>query len=425
MLRLLIFILIIFSLNAEKVINTIEIRGPIFIGVANYVERALAQANQQYASAVVIYIDTPGGDLMSTQKIIQAILSSQVPVLCFVSPSGSMAASAGLLILISCDIAAVTPGSTLGAATPVMATGEKISEDMRKKAIEIVASLAKSISEEKNRNIEWVKKAVTEAIAASAQEALSERVIDLVAKSEEDLFSQLKTRTIKSKDREHQLGDFAEYKKIPIEQNLKEHILQILGSPEIAGLLLSLGLIGIALEFYNPGLIFPGALGLVFLISGLILLRYVPITIGAGVLIFVGLIMIIADFFAGTIILGVIGAVALLAGLFYYFDPSAPPLEITLSGESFLPLAAGLAVLLLWLILEVRKAFFIQHPSGINMFKGQSGIALGDFTTEGSVFFQGTIWKARNISKKPVQRNQKVKVVDFDGLVAKIEPEEN
>jgi len=125
MLRLLIFILIIFSLNAEKVINTITIRGPIFIGVANYVERALAQANQQYASAVLIYIDTPGGDLMSTQKIIQAILSSQVPVLCFVSPSGSMAASAGLLILISCDIAAVTPGSTLGAATPVMAAGEK------------------------------------------------------------------------------------------------------------------------------------------------------------------------------------------------------------------------------------------------------------------------------------------------------------
>lgn len=391
------------------------------MGTGMFIERVLTTSKN--AKAFLVYLDTPGGDLFSTQKIIQAFLNSPVPVIAYVHPSGATAASAGMFLLISAHIAAMAPGTSTGAATPVAATGQELPEDMRKKAVQMTSTIARALGEERNRNVDWVKKAVEEASAATSQEALEAGVIDIIAADEKELFSKIKGKVIRLKGEEYTVEDLSQIPRFDLQPNSKEAILEIISNPIIAGVIGAIGAIGIILELYNPGSIIPGALGVICLIISMVLLRTVTITVGAGLLILAGLAMILLDLLIGSVILMVIGGLATVAGLFYYFDPSFEPIELTIHLSSMAPVLATVIVLLGIVVVAAIRGFRVKTAVGAEALIGQKGLAFDDIVKEGYVFLNGTIWNARNSSNSPIPKNQKVRVVKVDGLTLHVEPD--
>ncbi|MCX7953033.1 MAG: nodulation protein NfeD [Deltaproteobacteria bacterium] len=405
---------------AYPYVGVINIKAPIFMGTGMFIERVISQSKN--AKAFLVYLDTPGGDLYSTQKIIQAFLNSSVPVIAYVHPSGATAASAGMFLLISAHIASMAPGTSAGAATPVASTGQELPKDLRNKAVQMTSTIARALGEERNRNVEWVKKAVEESIAATAQEALDNKVIDLIAQNENELFEKIIGKEIKVNGRLVKLEDLRNFPRIELEPSTKENILEIVSNPLVAGVIGAVGALGIILELYNPGTIIPGALGIVCLIISMVLLRTVTITVGAGLLILAGLGMVLIDLFLGSIVLMVIGAISAVAGLYFYFDPTYEPIELTIQLASAGPLLGSILLILGIVIVGALRAFRIHTPTGSEALIGVVGLALGDFKTEGNVFLNGTIWKAKNVSSKPISKNQEVKVVKVEGLTLFVEP---
>ncbi len=408
-------------------IAAINIRGPILMGTALFIDRVI-NLEAKNAKAIIIYLDTPGGDLLSTQKIIQTFLNSKIPIISYVSPAGATAASAGLFILISANIAAMAPGTSTGAATPVPSTGGDLGKDMRNKVVEITSTIGRALSEERGRNIEWVKKAVEEAKAATAQEALELKIIDVIANSEADLFEKIEGKEISLAGKKVTIS---ELKNLPIktfEMNLKEQILEVLSNPTVAMLIATIGTVGIIIELYNPGLIVPGALGVICLVISLVINRTVTISFGAGLLILTGLIMVIIDIFLNSFILVSLGALAILGGLFYLINPDVPPFEVSVQLSSLIPVVLVLGIILVWVIQGVIRSLKLNYPSG-----GKEALldltcsALTDFEDgKGKVFLNGSYWQAR--LKNPAQRVNKnaiLKVVGTEGLTLIVEKVED
>ena len=416
---------------------TVEVRGAIGPATADLIGRALEEAVQASGDLLVILLDTPGGLDKSMRTIIQNILASPVPVATYVYPQGARAASAGTYILYASHIAAMAPATNLGSATPVElggpsptpapqpdpsatppAPGEQLSTMERKQINDAVAYI-RGLAELRGRNGDWAEAAVRQAENIDARQALKLQVINLVATDLEDLLRQLDGHRVEVAGGERILR-LHNFQVNRIEPDWRNQFLAIITDPSIAYILLLIGIYGLILEFYNPGMGFPGILGGICLLLALYSLQMLPISyVGLG-LVGIGIALMVAEAFAPSFgVLGIGGAMAFAIGSVLLMDTSLPAFQIAW------PIILGVtitSVLVLCILLGMMyKARRSPVVSGTEAMVGSLAEAVEDFEGEGRVIAQGEVWRAH--SRGSVRHGDRVRIVAVQGLTLHVEAE--
>jgi len=433
----------------------LQVRGAIGPATREYIVKGIAEAERQNAALVILEMDTPGGLDAAMRDIIKAILGSRVPVATFIYPSGSRAASAGTYILYASHIAAMAPATNLGAATPVQIGGapgapeperpaERAGADQEdaaaedgedraerapsgpslpgtaseRKAINDAVAYIRGLAELRGRNADWAERAVREAVSLTAEEAAAQNVIDLVAASIPDLLQQIDGRVVKLESGEVTLAS-ADLRLETYEADWRIKLLATITDPNVAYLLLLIGIYGLIFEGYNPGAIVPGVVGAICLVLALFSFQVLPVNYAGLGLILLGLILIIAEAFVPSFgALGLGGIAAFIFGSIILLDTDVPGMEISQGLIFSIALvASGTLLALMMMLVRIRRR---QVHSGAEEMVGKEGQALADFTSDGVVFVHGERWSARTTS--PVARDQRIRVKAIDGLVLDVEP---
>jgi membrane-bound serine protease (ClpP class) len=385
---------------------------------ADFVIEQIDRAAEEGYSAVVILLDTPGGLAESMRDIVEKELSSEVPVIVYVSPDGARAASAGVWIGQAADILAMAPQTNIGSSTPIAISGEDIPEDLRNKVINDAAASLRALAEEHGRNGAWAEQAVREASNLTARQALEQNVIDLIAPDLTTLLNEVDGRTTVPRGF---VLDTANAEVTTAEMSLWNRILDTIIDPNIVVLLMSLGVLAITIELFNPGLIFPAAFGVVSLILGLFGLHVLPFS-WAGILLMVAaFVFFIAEaFITSHGALAVAGAVCFVFGALMLFDPAGETYQVSL------PVAVAIAgVLALFIGFAIAKVIAARRrppATGREELVGETGVVREALTPEGLVFVHGEIWHARSRSGEPIPAGEAVKVEALaEGLVLEVE----
>lgn len=406
----------------------------------DYIARALDTAARDQASLVVIRMDTPGGLDTAMRGIIKNITASPVPVASWVAPTGSRAASAGTYILYASHIAAMAPGTNLGAATPVaiggMGAADKDKPGQRepdttdqpdtadsgdastRKSVNDAAAYIRGLAEMRGRNQEWAEKAVREAASLQASEALKLNVIDLIAANMDELLVAVHGREVKLQDKTITLDT----KGLPVrllEPDWRSRLLSVITNPNIAYILLLVGIYGLILEFSNPGAIVPGTVGAISLLLALYALQLLPINYAGIALMLLGLALMVGEAFQPSFgILGIGGVVAFVIGSVILMDTEAPGFGIDLS--VILTFTVSSVLVLILLVGMALKSRNRPVVSGSEQLIGADGYALGDFDDEGMVFVHSESWHAN--TSAPLHKDEPVRVTGMDGLTLHVEP---
>jgi membrane-bound serine protease (ClpP class) len=396
----------------------IDIDGVVHPVTAEIVSHALDKAKQEDAALVLIRLNTPGGLMEAMRQTIEKIVASPVPVVTFVTPSGGRAASAGFFILLSGDIAAMAPGTSTGAATPVL-LGQQMDPVMRRKVESDAAASLRSMAEKRGRNSALAEQAVLKSQSFTDQEALKENLVNLVANNDADLLEKLNGREITRFDGRKQVLRLTGATVTNYELTWREELMTSISDPNIALVMLVLGALGVYIEFSSPGLIVPGVGGAILLLLGLSALSVLPINwIGAALLLLAFALFILEANFASHGILGVGGAVSMILGALLLIQSPLPELRIRLATAVGLTLPfAIITVFLLSLILRARKSKVVTGTVGM---VDEIGVAHTALTPTGKVFAHGEFWDA--VSSAPVEAGARVRVTDVEGLVLKVEP---
>lgn len=421
---------------APPAVPVIEIRGAIGPAASAYFLRALDEAARRGAPLLVVEIDTPGGLDSSMREMIRALLASPVPVAFFVSPSGARAASAGTYLLYAAHVAAMAPGTNLGAATPVAigiggatppGRGAPDKEEqpaapaMERKAVHDAAAYLRSLAQMRGRNEAWAEKAVVASQSLSADEALAEKVIDLMARDVPELLRRLDGRRLGTAGAEAALA-LAGATTVAIERNWQERLLGVVSDPNVALLLMMLGFYGLLFEFYSPGLGVPGVVGGIALLLGLYGLALLPINYAGAALMALGVALMVAEAFVASFgVLGIGGVLAFAAGALMLVDAEVPGLQVSLA--FVVPLAAASALVLAGLGALALRARRRPRVAGVEAMIGGRAEALADFAAEGPVRAFGETWQAR--SRRPLARGERARVVAVDGLTLILEPDDD
>ncbi len=386
---------------------------------ARFVSEALREAGDSGAPFVILRIDTPGGRLDSTREITRAILASPVPVVGWVAPPGSQAASAGFLILMSCDVAAMAPGTNAGAASPVGGGGEDLPKTIAKKVGEDVSALLRSVTEPRGRPVDDAVKAVTEATSYSETEAQKRKLIEVVARDVPELLSRLDGRAAKRVGRPDVVLKTAGLTTEVRGMTRKERILGVIANPALAGILFLVGLVGLYSELSHPGGILPGVLGAICLVLALFAMSVLPVN-GAGVFLIVlgALFFFLEVKLASHGVLAVGGAASIiLGGLLLFPDRAgAPRGELATLAVSAVTAAAILATLS-FRALAVKR---LPARTGAEALVGQIVAARTAFAPTGKIFVDGALWNAR--SSAPVAAGERVEITGLDGLLVLVRP---
>jgi membrane-bound serine protease (ClpP class) len=399
-------------------IYIIEVVDAISPGVAEFIKDGIETAEKEGAACIIIALDTPGGLAESMRMIIQNILGSKVPVVVYVSPAGARAASAGVMITMAADIAAMAPGTNIGAAHPVGAGGKDISGKMSEKVINDMVAHAKSVAKERGRNEKWVEEAIRESVSVTETEALEENIIDLIAKDTDDLIQQLNGRELKDKG----LLKLDDAQKVVVKPSLRTKILRTISNPNIAYILLMIGLAGLYFELSHPGAIFPGVIGGISLVLAFFALQTLPVNYAGLLLIVLAIIFFIMEMKITSYgLLSVAGIISLLLGSLMMFKGTGPDLK--LSWRVLLPtliLVSGFFVFVAGLVFRAQ----ISKPkTGSKGLVGEIGVVKKALTPEGKVFVHGELWNAK--SEKEIAEDIKVRVVNVVNLTLEVEPVEN
>ncbi len=399
---------------AKNDIYIIKVSDAISPGVAEFIKDGIETAEKMEAACIIIELDTPGGLAESMRKIIQNILASKVPVVVYVSPSGARAASAGVMITMAADIAAMAPGTNIGAAHPVGAGGKDISGKMSEKVINDMVAHAKSVAEERGRNAKWVEEAIRESVSVTETEALKNNIIDLIAEDTDDLIRQINGRKIKDKG----ILELDKSEKVILEPTLRTKILKTISDPNIAYILLMIGLAGLYFELSHPGAIFPGVIGGIALVLAFFALQTLPVNYAGILLIVLAIIFFIMEMKITSYgLLSVAGIISLLLGSLMMFKGIGPDLK--LSWRVLLPtliLVSGFFVFVAGLVFRAQ----ISKPkTGSKGLVGEIGIVKKELAPEGKVFVHGELWNAR--SDKTVEENTKVRIVNVVNLMLEVE----
>lgn len=412
-------LLLVLSSTAYAEVLKIVVDDSIHPITDEYIGRAIAEAERDKAQALLIEINTPGGLLDSTRDIIEKILASPVPVIIYVTPSGSRAASAGFFILESADVAAMAPGTNTGAAHPVSLGGGKMDDTMKEKIENDSAALMRSVVSKRGRNVEIAETAVRQSKSFTDQEALSQKLIDYVAPSEEDLFKQLQGKQVKRFTGQtitlNLVGDSIR----PFGMTLKQHILAYLMDPNVAFILLAVGALALYAEFNHPGAVVPGTVGVVFILIAIFALNLLPTRFAAVVLIFASFILFALEAkFAAHGVLAIGGIVTLTLGGLLLVDAPIPEMRVHLL--TALAVSIPLGIITVFLMSIALKARANKVVTGVQGLIGEIGLTQSALSPQGKVFVHGELWDA--VSSANLPAGQPVIVRQVKGLQLSVDP---
>lgn len=408
-----------------------------------YLTQAIQKAEKEKVECLIIQLDTPGGLLESTRALVKEMMNANVPIVVYVAPAGARAGSAGVFITLASHIAAMTPSTHIGAAHPI-ALGEggtlkrlvrrfQKGTDGKKELEEIIEegesphlqkimndtlAWVSTIAETRHRNEEWAKKAVKESVSATEDEALREKVIDLIAKDLDNLLHQIDGKRIELPSGSKILKT-KDATMIPFPMTTRQKVLSVIGHPNIAYLLMLFGSLGLLFEFTHPGIGFPGIGGAICLVLALYALQVLPINYAALFLIGLGIILLVFEVKIvsyGLLTLG--GLVALTLGSLMLFN--TPYEFMRVSTQVIMPVVAATTIITLFLVTLAVRAHRQKTATGAEGLIGEIGVAQTDLSPTGKVFVHGEIWQAE--SKNPVRKGTKIKVVKLEGLTLWVEP---
>jgi membrane-bound serine protease (ClpP class) len=386
-----------------------------------YISRAIDEAQRTHAQAVLIELNTPGGLLTSTSEIIEKITSSTVPVIVYVTPTGAHAGSAGIFILESADIAAMSPGTAAGAAHPVSLIGPfpvKEEDEMKRKVENDTAALIRSVTSKRGRNIEAAESAVRESRSFTDQEALTQHLIDYVASSPEDLFRQMQGKTFKRFDGATATVNLSGQRMVPFEMTVRERVLDALMNPGLLLLMLVVGALALYFEFNHPGAVIPGTLGVVLLLLAAFAMNLLPIRFAALILMLAAFVMFAAEAkFTTHGVLTVGGIVLLTLGALLLIDAPIPEMRVQLWTALAVSIPFGLiTAFLMTIALKARRNKIVTGAQGL---VGETGVAQTALLPQGKVFVHGELWDA--VASSDLPAGQLVIVRRVDGLTLAVD----
>ena len=397
-------------------VDLIVIDGSINPAVDDFIRESIARAKSNGARALIIQLDTPGGLLSSTRTIVKEILGAPVPVIVYVAPSGAGAGSAGVFITMSGHIAAMAPGTNIGAAHPVAGGGQEVKGVMGEKIENFTASFSEAIARQRGRNAEWAIQAVRKSVSITEKEALRLNVIDIVARDVDDLLKQAEGRKVDLEGRPHTLS-VKDAKVIRHEMNLKQRLINIIADPNIAYLLLMAGILGLYMEFSHPGVIFPGVAGAICLILALISLQVLSFNYAGLALIFLGVALLIGEAFIPSFgVLGIGGVISLALGSFLLFDTQNSGVGVDRS--IIFAAVATLSSFVLAISYLVYRSQKSRPTLGLEGMLGEIGDVRAKLNPAGRVFVHGEHWNAE--AEGEIDVGEKVEVVGYRGLNLKV-----
>lgn len=459
---------------AQGLVVELELKGPLGVATAEYIISGIEEAGERNAELVIIRMDTPGGLVDPMRDIVSAILGSSVPVATYVSPDGARADSAGTYILLASHVAAMSPTTHLGAATPVSlggddapdgpaprrpmpelpsdaddtadetsddATGEAAGGEeqndaaddasespdrskrepataMERKVLNDAIAYIRGLAETHGRNADWAERAVRDAATLTAREALEQNVIDLIAADRAELLAAIDGRELTVNNREVVLATKGATVE-EIEPSWRIRFLSTIANPQVALLLMIVGIYGLLFEGWNPGAIVPGVVGIVCLLLAAYALQVLPVNYAGLALIIVGLVLIVAEAFAPSFgALGLGGIAAFIFGSIMMFDTGVPGFGISIAFVASVAIVAG--GFLLWLVTYLLRLQRRGDVSGVESILSGEAVAMEAFVGEGRVWLEGEAWRA--VSDVPVNKDQSLSVKAVDGLVLHVEP---
>lgn len=415
----LVFILIPFILPAQKVVS-ITVNEGINPASAEFIHQAIIKAQKENAECLVINLNTPGGLLTSTREIVTNIMQSQVPVIVYVSPSGAHAGSAGVFITMAANIAAMAPGTNIGAAHPVSLQG-KSDAVMNEKGTNDAAAFLRTIAEKRNRNILWAEDAVRNSVAITEREALEKNVINVIAIDEKDLLTQVDGKQVILNS-----GTKVLHTKNAVVQNFEmgffQKVLSRISDPNIAYMMMMLGFFGLIFELFSPGAIFPGVAGVIFLILAFYSMSSMPVNYAGIALIIFGIVLFLLEIkIISHGILAIGGTVSVLLGSMILFRSSPTENFVALSWSVIFSVTAVSALFFLFIITMGLRAQRLKPVSGGDAMIGKTAETVEELNPSGHVNIVGETWNAMSLSGK-INENEKVIVKEIKGLTLYVEP---
>jgi len=401
---------------APAPVAKIEIEGVISPVTLRLVGLAIDRAQAERAQALVIQLDTPGGLERSMRAIVQRILAADVPVIIYVAPTGARAASAGVFITVAAHVAAMAPATNIGAATPVFASGGG-DKTMLKKAENDAAAFIRTVALERGRNADWAEKAVRQAVAITEREAVKLKVVDLVADSIPDLLEKVDGRVVRLPKRTVTLETRGAPVK-EIEIGFRDRLLNVITDPNVAYVLMMLGMLGLFFELSNPGVVLPGVIGGISLILAFFAFQSLPINYAGMLLIVFGIVLLIAEIkIVSHGILAIGGIVSMALGSLMLFD--APELGFRVSWWAIVPMVGLTAGMFLFVVAAGVRALGRRQLLGPSGLVGKLGVARERLAPEGHVLIQGELWRAV-AEGGPFEPGTQVRVVAVDGLTLRV-----
>ena len=400
------------SALAAAPVSLIDFDSAITPVTVRLLDTAIERARAEGAQALIVQLNTPGGLERSMRSMVQSILKSDVPVIVYVAPTGARAASAGVFITMAAHIAAMAPATNIGAAHPV-AVGGQMDKEMVKKVENDAAAFVRSIATERGRNVEWAEQAVRSSVSATEREAVKLKVVDLIAESVPDLLAKIDGRVVKTSKGPVTLATKEAVVK-PIEVRFRDRFLALITDPNVAYILMMVGMLGIFFELSNPGVILPGVLGGISLILAFFAFQSLPINWAGLLLILFGLALLIAEIKIvshGVLTIG--GVVSMLLGSLMLYD--APETGLRISWFVIIPTVGTTAGLVIVAVSAGLRALYRPASTGAGGMVGQVGVVQRALDPEGQVLIDGELWRAV-ASDGPVPPGESVEVARMDGL---------
>jgi membrane-bound serine protease (ClpP class) len=397
-------------------VDLITIDGSINPAVDDFIRESIARSKTNGARALIIQLDTPGGLLTSTRTIVKELLSDVVPVVVYVAPSGAGAGSAGVFITMAAHIAAMAPGTNIGAAHPVAGGGQEVKGVMGEKIENFTASFSESIAQQRGRNTEWAIQAVRKSVSITEKEALKIKVIDIVAKDIDDLLEQAHGRKVDSEGQKRELAvKGARVQRY--EMSLKQKVLNTIADPNIAYLLMMAGILGLYMEFAHPGVIFPGVAGAICLLLAFVSLQLLPINYTGLALVVLGIGLLIGEaFYPSFGVLGIGGIISLTLGSLLLFD--TPMSDFGVDRTIVFTAVGTLGSFVLAVSYLVFRSQKEKVTLGVEGLIGEIGVVKDKLSPTGRVFVHGETWRAE--ADNEIDVGEKVEVVGVEGMVLKV-----